>query len=327
MNIDIFSSSLLLQVVKVTLMYWFVTLDATGPALAGRVFDRGTFDEPIAFTIYPDTVTEGGLFFFETGSHWYRVNAVVFAGDTFPITYDEHRVDPYWLIPVALGTKSGFHQISVSIDDTIHTDSVFIRKGVYAVWPKAKEIRKKTAAEFESSRKSDSVAEYMYDFDPEFRRLWTLPFIHPTSHLRVKDTYGTLRQMYSNAKHRYHYGIDYAAKVRGVKGDTIRTQNYGIVKRVGYDKNIYGNYIVVDHGGGLFTSYFHAQSIVVAEGDTVERGQLIAYMGMTGNATGPTVHLGMKLHGISINPTVMMEMYDQYFHDNTNKEAINLSDQ
>ena len=67
-------------------------------------------------------------------------------------------------------------------------------------------------------------------------------------------------------------------------------------------KGAYGNLIVISHSDSVETYYAHCSSILVSVGDYVEQGQLIAKVGMTGNATGPHVHFEIRVDGKAINP-------------------------
>lgn len=64
----------------------------------------------------------------------------------------------------------------------------------------------------------------------------------------------------------------------------------------------YGNQIVVDHGGGLSTSYSHLSKMSVGKGQQVKQGEVIGLMGSTGNSTGPHLHLEIKQEGVAKNP-------------------------
>ncbi len=66
--------------------------------------------------------------------------------------------------------------------------------------------------------------------------------------------------------------------------------------------NSYGNYVVIDHGGGISTVYAHASKLLVAVGDKVERGQVIAKVGTTGSSTGYHLHFEFRKNGKYTDP-------------------------
>lgn len=94
-----------------------------------------------------------------------------------------------------------------------------------------------------------------------------------------------------------HKGMDIA----GPPGTPIRATADGVVKLAGWAGG-YGKVIVVDHGMGYSTRYGHNRQILVKNGDRVKRGQIIATMGETGNATGPHCHYEVWYNGRAINP-------------------------
>ena len=96
---------------------------------------------------------------------------------------------------------------------------------------------------------------------------------------------------------RLHGGIDIADKT----GTEIYAAKAGEVVYAGWSGN-YGNLVKIKHVDGYETYYAHCSSILVSVGDQVAQNQLIARMGMTGNATGPHVHFEIRENGRVINP-------------------------
>ena len=89
-----------------------------------------------------------------------------------------------------------------------------------------------------------------------------------------------------------HPGIDFAAEegaeVYAVAGGIVTTADYDVEK---------GNYVVLDHGGGLETEYQHMKSLLVSAGQSVAQGQVLGYVGSTGNSTGPHLHFEARQDG------------------------------
>lgn len=94
-----------------------------------------------------------------------------------------------------------------------------------------------------------------------------------------------------------HKGVDLTAPV----GTAVFSALDGEVVAVGRHRQ-YGNYVVVDHGNGVSTLYAHHKANFVEAGDIVRRGQKIAEVGRTGNATGPHLHFELRLRGERANP-------------------------
>ncbi|MBI4379142.1 MAG: M23 family metallopeptidase, partial [Nitrospinae bacterium] len=69
-----------------------------------------------------------------------------------------------------------------------------------------------------------------------------------------------------------------------------------------------GKSLVIDHGLGLFTMYFHLSEIFVTVGDKFKKGALIAKVGKSGRATGPHLHWGMRLNGARVNPISIVNL-------------------
>jgi murein DD-endopeptidase MepM/ murein hydrolase activator NlpD len=87
-------------------------------------------------------------------------------------------------------------------------------------------------------------------------------------------------------KGRRHTGVDIA----GPTGTAIYASDDGVVAIAGWNRGGYGNMILIDHGGGIYSRYGHASKLLVRAGDTVKRGDVIALVGSTGRSTGPHLH-------------------------------------
>lgn len=110
---------------------------------------------------------------------------------------------------------------------------------------------------------------------------------------RISSTYGyRTYYIYGKKVTDFHRGIDIPSAV----GTDIYAAQTGKVV-VAERHSSYGNYIVVDHGGGISTLYAHCSKLLVKVGDTVKQGDHIAEMGATGNVTGPHLHFEVRVDG------------------------------
>ncbi len=95
----------------------------------------------------------------------------------------------------------------------------------------------------------------------------------------------------------FHSGLDMAAP----SGSAILSAADGDVVAASYSSSM-GNYVMIDHGDGLYTIYMHASSLLVSKGQVVSKGQQIARVGSTGISTGPHLHFSVRLNGSYVNP-------------------------
>lgn len=113
----------------------------------------------------------------------------------------------------------------------------------------------------------------------------------------VWPTQGRLSSPFGWRWGRMHEGIDIA----NLRGTPIYAADGGTVIYAAR-KSGYGNFIIIYHGDGKETCYGHLNDYAVGEGDTVEKGQLIGYMGNTGRSTGPHLHFEIRINGKPQNP-------------------------
>ena len=94
-----------------------------------------------------------------------------------------------------------------------------------------------------------------------------------------------------------HGGTDIAAPY----GSAIVSTNDGVVIFAGWHYS-YGNYIIVDHGGGIATLYAHCSKLLASKGQAVSRGETIALIGSTGYSTGNHLHFEVRVNGVRVQP-------------------------
>jgi len=128
--------------------------------------------------------------------------------------------------------------------------------------------------------------------DPAARTVESITsnFVIPVTALEVSSHFGPRGG-------RHHNGVD----LRRPHGDPVFAVYYGVVIQSNFSGS-FGNVIIIDHGSGVHTLYSHNTTNLVSVGQTVTRGQQIATIGSTGNATGAHLHFEVRINGRVRNP-------------------------
>jgi murein DD-endopeptidase MepM/ murein hydrolase activator NlpD len=101
---------------------------------------------------------------------------------------------------------------------------------------------------------------------------------------------------------RAHKGIDLGAPI----GTPIYATAVGVVGKAAWFGG-YGLFVALEHGGDLETRYGHMSRLNVAEGQMVHKGDVIGFVGTTGNSTGPHLHYEVRVDGEAVNPIPYMQ--------------------
>lgn len=104
--------------------------------------------------------------------------------------------------------------------------------------------------------------------------------------------------------YKLHNGADLAA----YQGTKIYASRSGVVTTAAYNAGGYGNYVVINHGDGYSTLYGHMTHYCVSAGQYVSQGEVIGYVGSTGNSTGPHLHFTVYYNGNTINPLTVISL-------------------
>jgi len=136
---------------------------------------------------------------------------------------------------------------------------------------------------------------------PSSMRYWSGPFQRPAPG-EVNGVFGR-RRIINGQPRSPHTGQD----LRAGLGDPVLASNAGQVVLV-RDCFFSGNSVLVDHGLGLYSMYFHLSEVKVKEGEMVEKGQILGLVGMSGRATGPHLHWGFRLLGARVDPEAILAL-------------------
>lgn len=129
---------------------------------------------------------------------------------------------------------------------------------------------------------------------------FVLPLAPPLERLPAGGRFGAKRIL--NGKPRSpHSGSDYSV----AEGTPVLAAERGEVV-LAEEHFFSGKSVFLDHGGGLWTLYFHLAEILVTPGQQLERGQLLGKVGSTGRATGPHLHFGVRWQGARVDPALLL---------------------
>ena len=129
-------------------------------------------------------------------------------------------------------------------------------------------------------------------------RLWEGPIGYPLQgELRITAAFGQRRSYGGGPVSSYHTGLDYGADA----GTPVLAPVTGTVV-MAEPLQVRGKVVILDHGLGVFTGFWHLSEIWVEVGQVVGRGQVVGLVGNTGLSTGPHLHWEMRVHGVPVEP-------------------------
>lgn len=224
--------------------------------------------------------------------------SVTFAGKREPV-FDETD-GARSIVPVSMSAKPGAYVLAVSVTDEFgithsQTRSVAVTplKGpVVLIELPPKVLASDTPQAWDAEEQALSAIFAKGTPTPE----WTKPFEIPV-HGVESAGFGQARRFVPGGPVSYHTGVDLAVPM----GTPIHAANAGTVVMARH-LPISGNIVAIDHGGGVFSLYFHQSKILVTVGQKVTRGEVIGLAGTTGLSSGPHLHWEMRVDGVPTNP-------------------------
>jgi murein DD-endopeptidase MepM/ murein hydrolase activator NlpD len=119
----------------------------------------------------------------------------------------------------------------------------------------------------------------------------------------ITSEFGERTSPYTGEVGTLHQGVDIANK----PGTPVVATAGGVVLHAGWTSGGYGKMVLISHGYGYATLYGHFSRLKVSPGQRVRQGDVIGYMGSTGNATGPHCHYEVRLYGVPVSPRAFMK--------------------
>ncbi|RKJ05950.1 peptidase M23 [bacterium D16-54] len=167
-------------------------------------------------------------------------------------------------------------------------------KDIQAQENKVKQLEAEIKRKEEEAKKAAEAAGQKYNTVS----LGNIKFIWPCpASSRITSGFGARTSPTEGASSN-HQGIDIGA----ASGSSILAAASGTVVIATYSYSA-GNYIMINHGGGVYTVYMHCSQLLASEGQDVIQGQTIAKVGSTGYSTGPHLHFGIRANGQYVNPS------------------------
>jgi len=162
--------------------------------------------------------------------------------------------------------------------------------------PKSKEVKKRISKEYAEAMKIyGTVTPKSYI---------NKPFIFPLES-KITSSFGKAR-VYNGSLKGYHSGTDFRARV----GTPVIASNDGEVVLV--KKRFYsGGTVLLNHGQGVYTCYFHLNEFKVKEGDILSRGEILGLSGKSGRVTGPHLHFSARINALQVDPLQLIELLNK----------------
>lgn len=266
----------------------------------------------INISTYPEYATNGEVIFIRVKSDKnlkFSSLKVKFRGRVYKSLENNQDI----ILPINYYTRPKTYKIKIFGKDNKG------KKFKYFFDLKVKKGRYKSEKLRVSKRKTTYTKEILKEIKAERReataiystyspKMWNGKFIIPLKS-KITDPYGKKRIFNGKIKS-YHSGTDYRAKI----GTPIVASNDGIVRLV---KNRFfaGGSIILDHGNGIFTVYYHLSKFFVKKGDFVKKGEKIGLSGKSGRVTGPHLHFGVIIENTNTNPVKFIEYFNDMLAD------------
>ena len=251
-------------------------------------------------TVTPKEVIPGDVFLLKIETDGTMPAEAEFLGDKINL-YQVEGNHLRAIVPVDINTTPGKYNISIAAGKDRHKAEIVVRRHKFRTIKLTLPEEKVTLSP-EDQERAAREAELLNKIWPEITGpAWNGRFTSPTN-TAVSTAFGVKRIMNEKTTS-VHRGADF----RGKNGAPVKAINSGTVVLT-EDLFFGGNTLIVDHGMGLYSVYMHLSKLNVSKGEKVSKSQVIGAVGSSGRASGPHLHMGIRLQGVSINPESLFKL-------------------
>jgi murein DD-endopeptidase MepM/ murein hydrolase activator NlpD len=205
------------------------------------------------------------------------------------------------VLGIDLFTEPGTYNLDISINGTILSRAVTVIKKAY---PVQKLTLPKEMVELSPENEARVEREQLKMaaiWPNETGRVWGGDFMNPREG-EIVTTFG-VRRVINKIPKSPHSGVDVEAE----EGEEVHAPNNGVAVLI--DEQFYsGKSLILDHGQGIYTMFFHLSKILVTPGQQVKKGDVIALVGSTGRSTGAHLHWGVRMQGARVDPLELIRL-------------------
>jgi murein DD-endopeptidase MepM/ murein hydrolase activator NlpD len=230
-----------------------------------------------------------------------------FRRERFPMALNEKNGIYEGLIGIDVGTRPATYEVKVTARDgdgqvysgrlSLKVEEVIFETQKLSLPSHLVELN---AKDLERVKKEAKQLQTLFQSFRE-ERLWRGAFIRPVEG-ELSSAFG-LNRIINGKQSSPHTGVDLEAE----EGTPVLASNSGMVVLV--DELFFtGKSVILDHGWGLYSMYFHLSEVQVKKGDRVDTGAMLGRVGSTGRSTGPHLHWGIKLNGARVDPFSLLRL-------------------
>lgn len=233
------------------------------------------------------------------------IRQVRFMENSYLPVPDKDKGSLLFLLGVDLDAKEGSYRLSLVMDDGTEKDwgPIFVSPGTFETeeltLPEKMVTPPPETLERIGRERQAAAAVYRESSGEIF---WKPPFAKPVDG-RGSGNFGK-RRILNGIPKSPHSGEDFSSPL----GTPVRAAAAGVVAMAD-DLYYSGKTILIDHGGGLVSQYFHLDDMDVRRGDRVARGEVVGRVGATGRVTGAHLHFGLRLHSMRVDPAMLWSLF------------------